>query len=63
MHATLGVSPLAYLPFAFLNLLVPLITIGYGYAGITMARAEGSADPEGEAGYGTVRETGEHHEK
>jgi len=38
MHATLGVSPLAYLPFAFLNLINPGITVLYGYTGITMAK-------------------------
>lgn len=36
MHATLGVNPLAYLPFAFFNLAVPLIAIVYGYTGFTM---------------------------
>ncbi|MDZ7295418.1 MAG: Na+/H+ antiporter NhaC [candidate division KSB1 bacterium] len=40
MHATLGVSPLAYLPFAFLNLTNPLVSAVYGYTGITMAKAE-----------------------
>ena len=38
MHATLGVNPLLYLPFAFLNLLNPIISIFYGYTGITMER-------------------------
>ena len=37
MFATLGVFPLAYLPFAFLNLLNPLISLLYGYTGWTMA--------------------------
>jgi NhaC family Na+:H+ antiporter len=45
MHATLMVNPLAYLPFAFLNLTIPLITIIYGYAGITMEKVK----PEKEA--------------
>ncbi|MBD3386816.1 Na+/H+ antiporter NhaC [candidate division KSB1 bacterium] len=36
MYATLGVYPFAYLPFAFLNLFNPLISIFYGYTGITM---------------------------
>lgn len=49
MHATLGISPLAYLPYAFLNLLIPVITVAYGYTGITMARAMDSGRPENEA--------------
>jgi len=40
MHATLGVSPLAYFPYAFLNLSVPLVSIFFGYTGITMAKVE-----------------------
>ncbi len=36
MGATLGISPLLYLPFAFLNLANPLVSIFYGYTGITM---------------------------
>jgi len=40
MHATLGVSPLIYLPYAFLNLSNPLVSIFYGYTGITMEKAE-----------------------
>ena len=50
MSTTLGVSALAYAPFAFLNLLVPLITIFYGFAGITMTKvSEGNStevDPD-----------------
>lgn len=38
MGATLGISPLVYLPYAFLNLLVPAISIFYGYTGITMEK-------------------------
>jgi NhaC family Na+:H+ antiporter len=40
MHATLGVNPLLYLPYAFLNLSNPLVSIFYGYTGITMEKAE-----------------------
>jgi NhaC family Na+:H+ antiporter len=40
MHATLGVNPLIYLPYAFLNLANPLVSIFYGYTGITMEKAE-----------------------
>lgn len=36
MWATLGVYPLAYLPFAFMNLVNPLVSIFYGFSGITM---------------------------
>ncbi|MBT5903949.1 MAG: Na+/H+ antiporter NhaC [Opitutaceae bacterium] len=42
MFATLGVFPLAYLPFAFLNLINPLISLIYGYTGWTMTPAEKS---------------------
>jgi NhaC family Na+:H+ antiporter len=40
MHATLGINPLLYLPFAFLNLANPVVSIFYGYTGITMEKAE-----------------------
>ena len=46
MHATLGVSPLVYLPYAFLNLSNPLVSIFYGYTGITMEKVK----EEGEMG-------------
>ncbi|MBN1466458.1 Na+/H+ antiporter NhaC, partial [candidate division KSB1 bacterium] len=38
MWATLGVHPFAYLPFAFLNLLNPMISILLGYTGWTMEK-------------------------
>lgn len=38
MHQTLGVHPFAYAPFAFVNLFNPLISIFYGYTGITMEK-------------------------
>jgi NhaC family Na+:H+ antiporter len=45
MWATLGVYPLAYLPYAFFNLAVPVVLIIYGFTGITMAKvAEGEGD-------------------
>ena len=44
MAATLGVATLAYLPFAFFNLINPLISIFYGFTGITIRRL-----PEAEA--------------
>ena len=40
MHATLGVNPLLYLPYAFLNLANPLVSIFYGYTGITMEKVK-----------------------
>lgn len=42
MHSTLGVSPLRYLPYAFLNLTNPLVSIFYGYTGITMEKLDDS---------------------
>jgi NhaC family Na+:H+ antiporter len=51
MSTTLGVNALAYAPFAFLNLLIPLFTIIYGFAGITMTKvAEGNSGEEGAPG-------------
>lgn len=38
MMATLGVSPFLYLPFAFLNLITPIISIIYGYTGFTIEK-------------------------
>ena len=40
MGATLGISPLLYLPYAFLNLSVPMVSIFYGYTGITMEKVD-----------------------
>ncbi|MFZ9681732.1 MAG: Na+/H+ antiporter NhaC family protein, partial [Cephaloticoccus sp.] len=47
MYATLGVFPLAYLPFAFFNLINPLVSALYGYTGWTIARlpAAPAAEP------------------
>jgi len=36
MHATLGVHPFAYAPYAFLNLLNPIISVIFAYTGFTM---------------------------
>jgi NhaC family Na+:H+ antiporter len=44
MGGVLGVSAFTYLPFAFLNLLSPMISIFYGFTGITMQKIED--DPE-----------------
>lgn len=38
MFATLGISPLAYLPYCFLNLINPLISLFYAATGITMEK-------------------------
>lgn len=38
MAAALGVSTLTYLPFAFLNLLNPIISLIYGYTGFTIEK-------------------------
>lgn len=40
MSATLGVSCFAFLPFAFFNLLCPLISLFYGATGLTMEKLE-----------------------
>ncbi len=46
MWTTLGVHPLAYLPYAFLNLINPIISIIYGYTGITMEKIDKSKSTE-----------------
>jgi NhaC family Na+:H+ antiporter len=40
MWATLGVNPFVYLPYAFLNLMNPVVSIFYGYTGITMEKVK-----------------------
>lgn len=40
MLTTLGVHPFAYLPFAFLNLINPIVSVIYGYTGFTMEKDE-----------------------
>ncbi|MDH4217661.1 MAG: Na+/H+ antiporter NhaC [Candidatus Aminicenantes bacterium] len=47
MGATLGVNPLLYLPYAFLNLSNPLVSIFYGYTGITMEKIGDDEKSEG----------------
>jgi NhaC family Na+:H+ antiporter len=62
MSATLGVATFAYLPFAFLNLLSPLVSIAYGITGISITRirpdaaAEPAADAAAPAGRQAVRD-------
>ncbi|HWM29751.1 MAG TPA: Na+/H+ antiporter NhaC family protein, partial [Woeseiaceae bacterium] len=45
MAATLGVATFAYLPFAFLNLINPLVSIFYGITGFTIMRLEPEPEP------------------
>jgi NhaC family Na+:H+ antiporter len=45
MAATLGVATFAYLPFAFLNLINPLVSIFYGITGISIKRLEAAPEP------------------
>lgn len=45
MAGTLGVATLAYLPFAFFNLINPLVSIIYGFTGFTIRRIEDEAEP------------------
>lgn len=40
MWTTLGVHPFAYAPYAFLNILVPIINVLYGYLDITITRLD-----------------------
>ena len=44
MSGVLGVSCFTYLPFAFLNLLSPLISMFYGFTGITIEKIEDDPD-------------------
>ncbi len=44
MTATLMVPTFAYAPYAFLNLLNPLLSIAYGFLGLSMAPAGGGGD-------------------
>lgn len=46
MAGTLGVATLAYLPFAFLNLVNPIISVIYGFTGFTIKRVEDEAAPQ-----------------
>jgi len=48
MGATLGINPLLYLPWAFLNLTNPVISLFYGFTGITMEKIDGGTAATGE---------------
>ena len=50
MGATLGVSPLLYLPFAFVNLLNPVVSAVYGFTGWTMTPLTAGAPDEPHGG-------------
>lgn len=43
MNSALGVSPLAYAPFAFLNILNPIIAIIYGFTGFSIKQDKSKA--------------------
>lgn len=42
MIGTLGLAPWTYVPYCFLNLINPLVSIFYGFTGITMEKVDGS---------------------
>jgi NhaC family Na+:H+ antiporter len=54
MWATLGVYPLAYLPYAFMNLLSPIISVLFGFTGITMERTAKGQDRASEETVGSA---------
>ena len=59
MASTLGVATLTYLPFCFLNLLNPLISIVYGFTGITIERLpDASPDSNPDSNRGTDPSSG-----
>jgi NhaC family Na+:H+ antiporter len=45
MSATLGVATFAYLPFAFLNLINPVVSVIYGFTGFTIKPMDADAEP------------------
>lgn len=45
MSATLGVATLHYLPFAFFNLLCPLLAVIYAFAGVALKASEPQPEP------------------
>jgi NhaC family Na+:H+ antiporter len=40
MAATLGVATAAYLPFAFFNLINPVVSLIYGFTGFTITKIQ-----------------------
>ena len=47
MMATLGLAPWTYVPYCFLNLINPLVSIFYGFTGITIMKLEDDPSYEG----------------
>ncbi len=47
MATTLGVATFAYAPFAFFNLINPLISAAYGFTGFTIAKVDPSLPDQG----------------
>lgn len=47
MMATLGLAPWTYVPYCFLNLINPLVSIFYGFTGITMMKLKDDPSYEG----------------
>ncbi|MCH4887200.1 Na+/H+ antiporter NhaC [Acidaminobacter sp. JC074] len=45
VSGVIGIHPFAYLPYAFLNLINPVVSVVYGYLGITMAPLEKEEEP------------------
>jgi NhaC family Na+:H+ antiporter len=45
MAATLGVATFAYLPFAFFNLINPVVSVIYGFTGFTIEKIEEEPSP------------------
>ena len=56
MISTLGLKKWTYVPFTFLNLINPLISIFYGFTGITMMPIEAKAGAETEEAEGDAAE-------
>lgn len=46
MSAVLGVSTLAYLPFAVFNIASPLLSVAYGYTGFKLVKASSTEEAE-----------------
>lgn len=47
MGAVLGVSTLAYMPFAMFNIASPVLSVLYGYTGFKVVRSEAAPEKEG----------------
>jgi len=58
MAGTLGVATLAYLPFAFLNLINPVVSIIYGYTGFTIKLLEETDESQTVSGERVFEESG-----